>query len=146
MVQLFHKLLGECLGLIGAVAYGSHYRTIGLQSIVMELLPSCAGLSFSFRANRVFLLDLGLVKTRSGPLKVFCVIVSIFNLILIDRSRAGCRFLLLYEITPKKMEMELRTGCRFGVAGRRQCWTICHHPSGEYLLSPEVDFGDPPQK
>ena len=96
MVQLFHKLLGECLGLVGAFTYGSHYRAIGLQSVVMVLLLSaCAGLSFSLRATRVSFIDLGLVMTRSGPLKVFCVIVPIFNLVLIDRSR-GANFRGIY--------------------------------------------------
>ena len=98
MAQLFHKLLGEFLGLIGAFTYGPHYRLIGLQSVVMVLLLSacaCAGLSFSLRATRVSFIDLGLVMARSGPLKVFCFIVPIFNLALIDRSR-GANFRGIY--------------------------------------------------
>ena len=79
MVQLFHKLLGECLGLIGAFTYGSHYRAIGLQPVVMVLLLSaCAGLSFSLRATRVSFIDFGLAMTRSGPLKFISVIVNNF--------------------------------------------------------------------
>ena len=96
MVQLFHKLLGDCLGLIGAFTYGPHYRLIGLQSVVMVLLsPACAGLSSSLRATRVSFIDLGLVMARSGPLKAFCFIVPIFNLALIDRSR-GANFRGIY--------------------------------------------------
>ena len=94
--RLFQKLLGECLGLIGAFTYGSHYRAIGLQPVVMVLLLSaCAGLSFSLRATRVSFIDLGLVMARSGPLKAFCFIVTIFNLALIARSR-GANFRGIY--------------------------------------------------
>ena len=103
MVQLFHKLLGECLGLIGAFTYGSHYRAIGLQFVVVVLLsPACAGVFSSFRATRVSFIDFGLAMTRSGPLNFISVIVNNFPNFLGD-FRSGfqdtsVRFWILFLI------------------------------------------------